>query len=132
MSVFFQLPMDLRERWWSAITWDEREAVEREFEEREKPEPEPEKLTIRQMVTDYVDSDYCDRKSHFFVLFARECYTQEQRDEVMEGLMLCECCSRHQQYKDVRHKPEGAACEAKYCKCNCRHYARLFKRNDLA
>jgi len=46
MSVFFQLPMDLRERWWSAITWDEREAVEREFEERKKPAPE--KVTFRQ------------------------------------------------------------------------------------
>lgn len=31
MSIFFELPMNLRERWWSANTLEEREAVEAEF-----------------------------------------------------------------------------------------------------
>jgi hypothetical protein len=31
MSIFFKLPMNLRERWWSANTLEEREAVEAEF-----------------------------------------------------------------------------------------------------
>ncbi len=31
MSIFFELPMNLRERWWNANTWQEREAVEAEF-----------------------------------------------------------------------------------------------------
>ena len=31
MSIFFELPMNLRERWWSANTLEEREAVEEEF-----------------------------------------------------------------------------------------------------
>ena len=91
-----------------------------------------EKLTLTQMVSDFVESDYCDRKAYAFVIFARDCYTQEQRNEAMEGLMGCQCCSRHQQHKEVRHKPDGAAPEEKSCKCNCRHYARLFKRNELA
>lgn len=91
-----------------------------------------EKLSLSQMVSDFVESDYCDRKAYVFVLFARDCYTQEQRTEVMEGLMGCRCCSRHQQYKENRHKPADAAPEDKSCKCNCRHYARLFKRNELA
>ena len=88
-----------------------------------------EKLTIDQVIADYVSSDWCDPKAYVFVLFVKDCYTQEERTEVMEGLMGCRCCSRHQ-HKDVRHKPE---CENKEkdCKCNCRHYARLFKRNEL-
>ena len=126
MSIFFQLPADLRERWWAAITLDEREAVEAEFHASQKPE----KLTINQMVADYAASDWCDRKESVFVLFVKDCYTQEERNEVMEGLMECGCCSRHQ-HKDVRDKPEGETKE-KLCKCNCRHYARLFKRNELA
>jgi hypothetical protein len=128
MSIFFQLPADLRERWWAAITLDEREAVEAEFHASQKPE----KLTLNQMVADYVASDWCDRKESVFVLFVKDCYTQEERTQVMEGLMECCCCSRHK-HKDVRHKPEGV-CETKekLCKCNCRHYARLFKRNELA
>lgn len=128
MSIFFQLPQDLRVRWLSS--WEEREAVEAEFLASKVPEP-VEKLTIDQMVADYVGSDWCDRKESVFVLFVKECYSQEERAEVMEGLMGCGCCSRHQQYKDVRHKPDGENKE-KLCKCHCRHYARLFKRNDLA
>ena len=31
MSIFFELPMNLRERWWSANTLEEREAVEEEY-----------------------------------------------------------------------------------------------------
>lgn len=31
MSIFFELPMNLRERWWSANTLEEREAVEVEY-----------------------------------------------------------------------------------------------------
>lgn len=31
MSVFFELPIHLRQRWWNANTWQEREAVEEEF-----------------------------------------------------------------------------------------------------
>jgi hypothetical protein len=31
MSIFFELPMHLRDRWWSANTLEEREAVEAEF-----------------------------------------------------------------------------------------------------
>ena len=31
MSIFFELPMNLRERWWSANTLEEREEVEAEF-----------------------------------------------------------------------------------------------------
>ena len=132
MSIFFQLPMDLRERWWSAITLDEREEVEREFEASKQPAPvEPvEKLTIRQMIADYASSDYYDPKAYVFVLFLQECYTQEQRDEVMKGLLNCECCSHHQ-HKELRHKSCGDV-TVKGCKCNCRHYARLFKRNNLA
>jgi hypothetical protein len=128
MSIFFQLPADLRERWWSAITLDEREAVEAEFHASQKPE----KLTIGQMIADYAASDWCDRKESVFVLFVKDCYTQEERNEVMDGLMGCRCCSRHQEHKDVRHKPEGCETKEKGCKCNCRHYARLFKRNELA
>jgi hypothetical protein len=130
MSIFFQLPMDLRERWWSAITWDEREAVEAEFKASQVPEP-VEKLTIDQVIADYVGSDWCDRKESVFILFVKDCYSPEERAEVMEGLMGCGCCSRHKQFKDVRHKPPDAVCETKDCKCNCRHYARVFKRNDL-
>lgn len=129
MSIFFQLPADLRERWCGAITLDERKAVEAVFKASQVPEPE--KLTIDQMIADYVGSDWCDRKESVFVLFAKDCYTQEERSEVMEGLMGCGCCSRHQKHKDVRHKP-GSVCETKDCQCNCRHYARVFKFNELA
>jgi len=31
MSIFFELPMNLRQQWWNANTWQEREAVEEEF-----------------------------------------------------------------------------------------------------
>jgi len=89
------------------------------------------KLTLSDVVAQYVASDYCDPKSYVFVLFMKECYTQVERDEVMEGLMGCKCCSRHQQHKDICHKPLGTVSE-KTCLCNCRHYARLFKRNQLA
>jgi hypothetical protein len=127
MSIFFQLPQHLRERWFTSLK--EREAVEAEFKASQVPEPE--KLTIDQMIADYVGSDWCDRKESVFVLFVKDCYTQEERAEVMEGLMGCGCCTRHQKHKDVRHKPEGETNE-KLCKCHCRHYARLFKRNELA
>ena len=92
------------------------------------------KMTLSQMVSDFVESDYCDRKASAFVLFVKDCYTQEERKETLEGLMECQCCSRHQQYKEVRHKPADAVCEKKDgpCPCDCRHYARLFKRNELA
>ena len=36
MSIFFELPMNLRERWWSANTLEEREAVEAEFHNMKK------------------------------------------------------------------------------------------------
>jgi hypothetical protein len=36
MSIFFELPMNLRERWWSANTLEEREAVEAEFHKTEE------------------------------------------------------------------------------------------------
>ena len=90
------------------------------------------KLTLSDVIAEYVSSDYCDPKSYVFVLFMKECYTQVQRDEVMEGLMACKCCTRHQEHKTLCHKPSGAVSEEKTCSCNCRHYARLFKRNELA
>jgi hypothetical protein len=31
MSIFFELPIHLRQQWWNANTWQEREAVEEEF-----------------------------------------------------------------------------------------------------
>jgi hypothetical protein len=123
MSIFFQLPMDLRERWWAAITLDEREAVEAEFKASEKKE----KLTIGQMIADFVEN-VGSRKEGDFVIFVQDCYTPEERSEVMEGLMGCKCCSRHQEHK-CRH--ESAEIE-KSCMCSCRHYARLFKRKNLA
>jgi len=122
MSIFFQLPMDLRERWWSAITWDERQAVEAEFQTNQV------KLTIDQMVADFAGS----RKEGDFALFAQECYTQDERNEVMESMMSCRCCSRHQQHADARPEPVGDVMEEKGCKCKCRHYARLFNRKNLA
>jgi len=120
MSIFFQLPMDLRERWWSAITWDERQAVEDEFNSTQV------KLNIDQMVADFA-GNVGSRKESDFVLFVQDCYTPEERSEVMEELMGCQCCSRHQH---KFHKP--ATTEEKGCKCNCRHYARVFKRKNLA
>jgi len=82
----------------------------------------------------FVNSDYCDRKSSAFVIFLKDCYTTDERRLMMQRLMRCKCCSRHSHYKDLKHKPDDAVPESKIkeCKCNCRHYARLFKRNNLA
>ena len=33
MSIFFELPGNLRERWWNSITLEEREAIEKEYRE---------------------------------------------------------------------------------------------------
>jgi len=72
-----------------------------------------EKLTLEQMIADFV-GNVGSRKEGDFVLFVQDCYTQEERDEVLEGLMGC--CLHKEDLKD----------------CNCRHYARLFKRKNLA
>ena len=40
MSIFFELPMHLRQQWWNANTWQEREAVEEEFHNMKKDEVE--------------------------------------------------------------------------------------------
>ena len=42
MSIFFELPMHLREQWWSANTLEEREAVESVFRKTGKSLCEPE------------------------------------------------------------------------------------------
>lgn len=81
--------------------------------------------TLKQMVADFVDN-VGSRKEADFVYFVRDCYTQEERDEVLEGLMGCRCCIRHQ------HKETPRPATEKKCNCNCRHYARLFKRKKLA
>lgn len=82
---------------------------------------------IDDIVSAYVASDYCDRKESVFVLFLKDCYTQEERNEMMKRLLRCHCCSRHSHYKDNPDVPS-----IRECKCHCRHYARLFKRNNLA
>jgi hypothetical protein len=82
---------------------------------------EHEKLTLKQMVADFA-GNVGSRKECDFVLFVQDCYTQEERNEVLEGLMGCRCCIRHHKEAPIE----------KDCMCNCRHYARLFKRKNLA
>lgn len=54
---FFDLPMNLRERWWGAITLEEREAVEEEFRETKSlGVPEPYRRDYKKMLT--VMSDF--------------------------------------------------------------------------
>jgi hypothetical protein len=87
---------------------------------------------IDDIISAYVASDYCDRKEYVFVLFLKDCYTQEERNEMMNRLLHCRCCSRHSHYKDRRFKPVDAPeSKDRECNCHCRHYARLFKRNNL-
>jgi len=89
---------------------------------------------ISDVVSEYAESDYCDSKEYVFVLFIQDCYTQEERNEMKQRLIRCHCCSRHSHYKDVKYKPEDAVPESKVheCNCNCRHYTRMFTRNNLA
>lgn len=89
---------------------------------------------VNNEVGEFVNSDYCDRKSSAFVIFLKDCYTPDERRLMMQRLMRCKCCSRHSHYKDLKYKPDDAVPESKDkgCQCNCRHYARLFKRNNLA
>ena len=85
-----------------------------------------EKMTIDQMVADFV-WNVGSRKECDFVLFVQDCYTQDERIEVLDGLIACRCCVRHQQ-----HMARSEPVLEKGCKCNCRHYARVFKRQNLA
>jgi hypothetical protein len=52
MSIFFDLSSPLRERWWSAISLDEREQIEEEFRESKSLEvPEPYRSDYKKMLT---------------------------------------------------------------------------------
>lgn len=93
-----------------------------------------EDYVIDQMTADFVGSDWCSPKQSDFICFLRECYTPEERQQMKTCLLRCKCCSRHSHYKDLNYKPDNAVPESKTknCNCNCRHYARVFKRNNLA
>jgi hypothetical protein len=92
--------------------------------------------SIGRIVADFAESDWASTSSSDFVLFVRECYTPDERQQMKTCLLRCKCCSRHSHYKDLKHKPDDAVPESEdpteECPCSCRHYARLFKRNNLA
>ena len=89
---------------------------------------------IYQMEADFAGSEWASPKTCDFVYFVRDCYTPQERLKMKKKLMLCHCCSRHSHYKDLKHKPDHPVPESKIkeCKCSCRHYARIFKRTNLA
>ena len=91
---------------------------------------------IEDIIRDYIYSDYCERTSSAFVFFLKDCFDQEERDDMMVRLKRCHCCSRHSHYKDISRKPAVPVPESALivdqCFCNCRHYTRLFKRHNLA
>jgi len=86
---------------------------------------------IHEIVSEFCDSDYHDRKESAFLLFVKECYTPEERLGMLTRLRLCHCCSRHSHYKDVPYKPENPVPESNSlpCYCHCRHMYRKLSRS---
>lgn len=109
------------------------------FGHRERMKPVFDEVCVNHVgvngeLTEFICSDWCSPNQSDFVCFLIECYTQEERNVMKQRLLRCKCCSRHAHYKDVAYKhwdpvPES---KTKECRCNCRHYARMFKRHNLA
>jgi len=92
------------------------------------------RTNICDVVSEYCNSDYHDRKESNFILFLRDCYTVEERREFALRLRRCRCCSRHSHYKDLQYKPDDPVPESKKadrCYCPCRHYYRKFHKCQL-
>jgi hypothetical protein len=92
------------------------------------------RTNINDVVGEYCESDYHDRKESHFILFLRECYTVEERREFATRLRRCRCCSRHSHYKSLPFKPTNPVPESKQtdlCYCPCRHYYRKFYKCQL-
>ena len=60
MSIFYELPLDLRERWWSANTLTEREAVETEFRDLKTAEVPVQYAPDYREALDMLDSSLWD------------------------------------------------------------------------
>jgi len=87
--------------------------------------------TIHDVVDEFCDSDYHDRKASAFILFVKDCYTLKERRKLLGRLRLCHCCSRHSHYKDMPYKPSDPVPESKKvetCHCNCRHTFRMLRK----
>jgi len=74
----------------------------------------------------YYSSHHFDR-GYSMTEYIRDEYDKEDRQELLNRLERCQCCSRHRHYKEVKHKPADPVPESRVdkCGCECRHWYRI-------
>lgn len=71
----------------------------------------------------YYSSHHFDR-GYSMVEYIRDEYDKEDRQELLNRLERCRCCSRHS-HKKINHKPDPVPESKKVCACECRHWYRI-------